>query len=181
MPRLQPLASNQITKDTKAAFEKHLRDHQSRITNMKATMGRSVLAFEIYMKWYDLYENVKVITGSRLAYLFAHSISLGSNCPLCTTYFRKLIIDNHEKPGDLTLTDDEQLLLDFGSNIANNKGQIADELYEAVSKKYSEEELVVLVAFAGQMIATNVFSNVFEVEIDEYLAEYVSIKNGKNG
>jgi len=176
MSRVKPLLPENLSNDTKAAFEKHVREHQSRITNMKATMGRSVLAFEIYMRWYDLYENVRKITGERLAYLFSHAISQGSNCPLCTTYFRKLIMENGEKPEQLSLSDDEQLLLDFGSAISNNKGEVADELYEQVSKKYSEEQLVVLVAFAGQMIATNVFSNVFEVQIDDYLAPYVSIK-----
>src|SRR6478752_5201524 len=115
MPRLLPLTDAQLSADTKAAFEKHIREHQSRITNMKATMGRSVLAFEIYMRWYDLYEKVKAITGERMAYLFAHSISLGSNCPLCTTYFRKVIIENGERPEELVLTEEEQVLLDFGS------------------------------------------------------------------
>ena len=175
MPRLSPLTDVQLSTDTRAAFEKHIREHQSRITNMKATMGRSVLAFEIYMRWYDLYENVKAITGERLAYLFAHSISLGSNCPLCTTYFRKVIIENGEKPEELLLSEEEQMLLDFGSEISVRSGEISEELYKKIAAKYSEEELVVLVAFAGQMIATNVFSNVFEVQIDDYLAPYVSM------
>jgi hypothetical protein len=175
MPRLQPLTNEQLPRDTKEAFEKHVREHQSRITNMKATMGRSVLAFEIYMRWYDLYEKVKEITGERMAYLFSHSISLGSNCPLCTTYFRKVIIENGEKPEELILTEDEQSLLDFGSEISISKGEISDTVYNKVAAKYSEEQIVLLVAFAGQMIATNVFSNVFAVEIDDYLTPYVSV------
>ncbi len=138
-------------------------------------MGRSVLAFEIYMRWYDLYESVKKITGNRLAYLFAHSISSGSNCPLCTTYFRKVIIENGEKPEKLVLTEEEQTLLDFGSEISIQSGRISEELYQRVAKKYNEEEIVVLIAFAGQMIATNVFSNTIEVEIDDYLAPYTSL------
>lgn len=179
MPRLLPLTEQNTPADTKAAFEKHVRQHQSRITNMKATMGRSVLAFEIYMRWYDLYEQVKKITGERMAYLFAHSISLGSNCPLCTTYFRKLIIENGEKPEELFLNEDEQTLIDFGNEISIYSGEVDAELFETLSKKYNEEEMVVLVAFAGQMLATNVFSNVFEVEIDEYLAPYVSLNKNE--
>jgi hypothetical protein len=133
MPRLQPLTPDTFSADTKAAFEKHVREHQSRITNMKATMGRSVLAFEIYMRWYDLYENLKAITGARLAYLFAHSISMGSNCPLCTTYFRKMIIENNEKPEELILTEEEQQLLDLGSEISKHNGEIKDELYNRIA------------------------------------------------
>ncbi len=175
-PRLLPLTEKQLSPDTQAAFEKHVREHHSRITNMKATMGRSVLAFEIYMRWYELYEKVKTITGERMAYLFAHAISQGSNCPLCTTYFRKIIMENGEKPEDLSLTEEEQMLLDFGSEISVNSSEVNSDLYDNMAKKYSEEEMVVLVSFAGQMIATNVFSNVFEVEIDEYLAPYSSLK-----
>ena len=175
MPRILPLTDSNITDETKSAFERHVREHQSRITNMKATMGRSVLAFEIYMRWYDLYENVKSITGHRLAYLFAHAISSGSNCPLCTTYFRKVIIENGEKPEELLLSEDEQDLIDFGSEMSIYTGEVDEELYQRIARKYSEQEIIVLVAFAGQMIATNVFSNTLQVEIDDYLAPYTSL------
>lgn len=175
MPRILPLAADKISSETKEAFEKHFHEHHSRITNMKATMARSLLAFEIYMRWYDLYDAIIAITGERLACFFAHSISLGSHCPLCTTYFRKILIEHGEKPEAFTLSDDEQALLDFGSAMANNRGEVADELYEALRKIYSEKDIVVLVAFAGQMIATNVFSNALEVEIDDYLAPYTSL------
>jgi hypothetical protein len=38
--------------------------------------------------------------------------------------------------------------------------------------------MVVLIAFAGQMIATNIFSNVTETNIDEYLFDYLpSVKD----
>src|SRR5687768_2521673 len=137
MPRLKPLANDKLSVETKEAFEKHVREHQSRITNMKATVGRSVLAFEIYMGWYDLYEKVKAITGERLAYLFAHSISVGSNCPLCSTYFRKVIIENGEKPEELILTEEEQLVLDFGSEISINSGNVDEQLYKKMTDKYS--------------------------------------------
>jgi hypothetical protein len=175
MPRLQPLPLNHLSAETAAVFDEHVQEQHSRITNMKATMGRSVLVFDIYMRWYDLYERVKTIIGARAAYLFAHAISLGSNCPLCTTYFRKAIIDNGENPSQISLTDAEQELLDFGSAIATKNGEVDNTLYDAVKIRYSETELVVLVGFAGQMIATNIFNNVFEVEIDEYLAPYVSM------
>ena len=37
--------------------------------------------------------------------------------------------------------------------------------------------MVILIAFAGQMIATNVFSNVIETDIDEYLLDYLPTAN----
>ena len=127
------------------------------------------------MQWYPLYEQVKQILGNRLAYLFAHAVSEGSNCPLCTTFFRRIIIDNGEQPENLQLTDYEQLVVDFGSEIAQHKGEVADGLYDRISQYFTDEPLVVLVAFAGQMIATNIFNNALQVEIDEYLYPYLPL------
>lgn len=177
MSRLYPLPLEALLPETAAVFEMHVQNHHSRITNMKATMGRSLEVFDIYMRWYDLYEQVKKIAGARSAYLFAHSISLGSNCPLCTTYFRKIIIDNGENPAQLILTGDEQILVDFGAEIASKNGKVSEAIYNKIKARYTEKDLVILAGFAGQMIATNVFSNIFEVEIDDYLAPYVSMNN----
>ncbi|WP_128547376.1 carboxymuconolactone decarboxylase family protein [Larkinella soli] len=175
MPRIQPLRRDQAPPEVQAAYDRHVADYPgSRITNMKATLGRSLPAFLIYMQWYPLYEEVKTIVGRRPAYLFAHAISLGSNCPLCTTFFRRIIIDNGEKPEDLQVTEPEQLLLDFGSHMALNRGEVPDGLFERIRKDYTDEQIVVLVAFAGQMIATNIFNNALEVEIDEYLQPYLA-------
>ena len=176
MSRIQPLSIKDASAETIAAFELHKSSYNARITNMKATLAHSLVAFEVYMEWYRLYEQIKNITGERMAYLFAYSVSKSSNCPLCTTFFRKLIIDNGEKPDDLILTEQEQLLLDFGSEISAKQGKITDELFEQISKFYTTEQLVELIAFSGQMIATNVFSNVIDTDIDEYLFSYLPFK-----
>src|ERR1043165_4319914 len=177
MPRISPITESAITEDVRKAFENHANSHNARITNMKATMGKALPVFRVYMEWYELYEEVKKITGERMAYLFAYAISESSNCPLCTTFFRKIIVENGEKPEDLVLTTDEQTLLDFGSTIALNRGEVLPELYDKIALKYNEREIITLIGFAGQMVATNIFNNVLEVQIDDYLAPYVSIKS----
>jgi len=175
MARIRPVTEREILPQVKLAFDDHIKKYHARITNMKATLGHSLLAFEIYMQWYPLYEEIKKILGNRLAYLFAWSISNASNCPLCSTYFRKIIIDSGENPENLELTDAEKKLLDFGSTIALQQGNIPDVIYNDIAKQYSEKEIVLLIAFAGQMIATNIFNNVIETEIDEYLADYLPL------
>lgn len=177
MTRIQALPVEETSLEVAAAYELHKQQYNARITNMKSTLGHSLIAFEVYMEWYRLYERMKSITGERMAYLFAYSVSKGSNCPLCTTFFRKIIIDHGEKPEDLELNEKEQLLLDFGSAIAQNQGVIPDELFDEVSKLYSTSELVELIAFAGQMIATNVFNNVIGTDIDDYLFSYLPFQN----
>jgi hypothetical protein len=179
MARIKPVTETEIFPAVKHAFADHTKKYNARITNMKATLGHSLPAFETYMQWYPLYEEIKKILGDRLAYLFAWSISNASNCPLCTTYFRKTIIDAGENPENLELSDSEQKLLDFGSAIAQQQGNINDAIYNDIAKQYSEKEMVLLIAFAGQMIATNVFNNVIETEIDEYLADYLPLTKPK--
>src|SRR6266487_4838470 len=107
MARTPPLTNDEIPASTRLAFEKHIAEYKSRITNMKATLAHSLLSFEVYMDWYPLYEEVKKILGERLACLYAYSISHATDCPLCSTYFRKIIIDAGEKPEDLVLNEDE--------------------------------------------------------------------------
>jgi hypothetical protein len=174
MARVEPLTTKEVSPSVKVAFEKHVQEYGGRITNMKATLGHSLPAFEAYMQWYPLYAEVEKILGKRMASLYAHAISCAADCPLCSTFFRKIIIDSGEKPEQLELTETQRDILNFGSGITKHKGNIADHLYNAVAVNYKESEMVILVAFAGIMIATNVFNNVIETEIDEYLSAYRS-------
>lgn len=174
MARIEPLKTSEVAPPVKIAFERHVQEYGGRITNMKATLGRSLISFEAYMQWYPLYTEVEKILGKRMASLYAHSISCAADCPLCSTFFRKIIIDSGETPEKLDLTESQKNVLDFGSGIAKHKGNIADHLYNSVATNYSEADMVILTAFAGIMIATNVFNNVVETEIDEYLSAYRS-------
>src|SRR5215204_657096 len=174
MSRIKPLSENELLPSVKIAFERHIKEYNGRITNMKATLGHSLPAFEAYMQWYPLYTEVEKILGKRMACLYAHSISCAADCPLCSTFFRKIIIDSGETPEKPELTESEKDVLNFGSALTKHKGNIADQLYNAIAVKYNETEMVVLTAFAGIMIATNVFNNVIETEIDEYLSAYRS-------
>ncbi|MFZ8455754.1 hypothetical protein ACO1M1_14825, partial [Staphylococcus aureus] len=77
---------------------------------------------------------------------------------LCSTYFRKIIIDSNENPEALVLTKEEKDLLSFGATMARYKGFVPDEIFEPIRQQYSDKEIVVLTAFAGIMIATNIFN-----------------------
>ena len=173
MARINPVTEKNISSSLQQAFDHHVQTYHSRITNMKATLAHSLPSFEVYMQWYVLYEEIKKLLGERLAYLFAWSVSYASNCPLCTTYFRKIMIEKGENPESLELTPFEKQVLDFGSAIAVNQGHIDEEIYRETAQHFTDEEMVLLIAFAGQMIATNIFNNVIQTEIDDYLHQYL--------
>ncbi|SFW33763.1 carboxymuconolactone decarboxylase family protein [Chitinophaga sancti] len=172
MPRINPLPLAETPYNVQMAYTAHSTRYNARITNMKATLGRSLVAFEVYMSWYPLYEQIKTFIGKRPACLFAYTVSAGSNCQFCSAYFRKIMIDNDQVPEELEYAGNEQLLIDFGNAIALNQGRIPDELFSQVTGLYTPQQVVELVAFAGQMIASSVFNNVMETEIDEYLSSY---------
>ena len=173
MPRINPVSKTDVPQPLQKAFDEHVRTYNTRITNMKATLAHSLPAFEVYMQWYVLYEEMKKFLGERLAYLFAWSVSYASNCPLCTTYFRKIMIDKGENPESLELSVFEKQVLDFGSAIAVQQGHIDEEVYLKTAEYFNDEEIILLIAFAGQMIATNIFNNVIQTDIDDYLHEYL--------
>src|SRR5262245_60018403 len=111
MVRIEPVTSKEISPSLEAAFEKHVREYGGRITNMKSTLGHSLVAFKAYMEWYPLYAEVEKILGKRMASLYAHSISCAADCPLCSTFFRKIIIDSGETPEKLELTESQKDVL----------------------------------------------------------------------
>ena len=124
MARIQPISIDKAPAPLKTAFFNHIAEYKTHITNTKATLGHSLPAFEAYMQWYPLYEQVQRLLGARLASLYAFAISEASHSPLCSTFFRKIIIDAGEEPDHLELSPEEQLLLDFGATIAREKGQM---------------------------------------------------------
>ncbi|MEI9918459.1 MAG: hypothetical protein WDO14_06615 [Bacteroidota bacterium] len=174
MPRIFPLPEESTPAETRIAYSQHKAIYNARITNMKATLGHSYTAFNSYMQWYPLYQEVKAIIGNRLAPIYAGSISEAAECPLCSTYFRKAIVEAGEDPENLTVSDKDQHLLNFGAAIARNKGIVPDEIFEPIREQFSDREIVILTAFAGIMIATNIFNNVIETQIDEYLHPYLA-------
>jgi hypothetical protein len=58
MARISPLSASETSPAVKAAFTRHAEEYNARITNMKSTLGHSIVAFEVYMQWYPLYEQV---------------------------------------------------------------------------------------------------------------------------
>lgn len=176
MARIKPVDTDNIPAPVREAFEQHVSSHDATITNMKATLAHSLLSFNVYMQWYLLYEKVQELIGDRAASLYAYSISFASNCPLCSTFFRRILMQSGSKPEDLVLAEYERKLMDFGSSIAMYKGCINDFVFEDLSKFHNHEEMVLLTAFAGQMMATNIFSNVTETDLDAYLLDYIPAK-----
>jgi alkylhydroperoxidase family enzyme len=171
MARIAPLSDSQIPAASRAELDRHVAAHGS-VTNMKRTLARSPVALRVLLEWYALRDEVQPFLGERLMVLFAHSVSVQSDCLICSTFFRRLIIEADDDPDELVLDAWEQTVVEFGRQLARDANSVSDELFARLAERLKPEQIVALTAFAGLMIATNVFNNAIQVELDEYLWRY---------
>jgi alkylhydroperoxidase family enzyme len=136
---------------------------------MKRTLARSPAALHALMQWYDLRDEVQPFLGERLTVLFAHAISTQTDCLICSTFFRRLLLESGENANDLVLNDRERVVVAFGRQLAQNPNGVDENLYAQFSALFGPDQIVALTAFGGLMIATNVFNNALKVDLDEYL------------
>ena len=159
------------SEETRAAYDEEERE-RGHVTNMKRTLLHSLPAFHAYMEWYTLRDTIVPVIGERAADVFAHTISTENDCLICSTFFRRILIDSGISPDAFEPTADEALLIEFGRAIVRHPNGVDAGLWWRLKARFSEPELVNLVAFAGLMVATNLFNNVVAVELDHELQPY---------
>jgi len=169
--RIRPVDYEEAPPEARAAYDGVVRD-LGRITNMKRTLLHSLPAFRALMEWYSLRDTVQPFLGERLTNLFSHAISAENDCLICSTYFRRALIDAGENPDALELDEREELVIEFARRLAEPFGRVPDDLYARLAGRFSDEQIVALTAFGALMVATNVFNNALEVEFDGYLEPY---------
>jgi alkylhydroperoxidase family enzyme len=169
--RIAPIEPTDADPRAREELDRQLAAH-GRLTNMKRTLAHSGTALHALMTWYPLRDRVAGFLGERATTLFAHAISAGTDCLICSTFFRRIIIDSGEDPDALALDDREQLVVDYGVQLARDSGDVSDDLYRRLAAFLKPPEIVDLTAFGAMMIATNVVNNALRVDLDEYLQPY---------
>ena len=144
----------------------------AKMTNMKWTLAHAPAALRALLEWYPLHEQVVPFLGDRRATLFCHAISTESDCLICSTFFRRILIDAGEDPDALGLDEEDELVVAFGMRLAHDPHAVDDELYARLADRYTDEQIVVLTAFGAIMIATNVFNDALRVPLDSHLEQY---------
>jgi len=171
MPRIHPVERAEAAPEIGAAYDGVVREH-GRITNMKRTLLHSKPAFDALMEWYPLRDTVAPFLGERLTNIFAHAISSENDCLICSTFFRRILIDAGENPDQFSLDEREQAVVDFGRHLAKPFARVPDEVFARVAALFTEEQIVALTAFGAMMVATNIVNNVLDIPLDGYLEDY---------
>jgi hypothetical protein len=157
--------------EQKALYDSQIAAH-GRITNMKKTLLNSPLSFKVLMEWYPLRDAVCEFVDGLGVNAFCYAISNENDCIICSTFFRRLLISSGFDPDNLELDADNKLLWDFGRALVERPRNIPDTLFVELKKRYNEEQIVMLTAFGGMMIATNLINNALEVPLDGYLNDF---------
>jgi alkylhydroperoxidase family enzyme len=168
--RIRQIDYSTAPETTKRAHDQHL--SIARITNMKRTLLRSVPAFDALMAWYPLRDATIPILGERLTTIFAHAISAETDCLICSTFFRRILIDAGEDPDHLELDAREQAVVAFARRIGHSPFAVPDEIFAPMRELFNEEAIVTITAFGALMVATNVVNNALDIPLDEYLEPY---------
>src|SRR3954469_807656 len=171
MARIPPLDHDDASPEARAAHDDHKRD-VGRITNMKRTLLHSLPAFRALMEWYPLRDAVQPFLGERLTTLFAHAISAETDCLICSTFFRRMLIQTGDNPDRLKLDERETAVMEFGRALAVSPFKVSDDVYRKMEAHFDTAQIVALTAFGALMVATNVVNNALDVDLDEYLQPY---------
>jgi alkylhydroperoxidase family enzyme len=171
MPRIVPVDYESAIPEAKSQYDRVVAE-LGRMTNMKRTLLHSLPSFKALMEWYPLREDVATFLGERLTNLYTLAISAETDCLVCSTYFRRALIEAGENPDDFQTNDQEETVLEFGRCLAKPGASVPSELYGRLSDSYTDAQMVALTAFGAMMVATNVFNNALEVDLDDYLKPY---------
>ena len=175
-----PPAPDPLHPAARQELDRQLAAH-GRVTNMKRTLAHSPAALTALMQWYPLRDEVAAFLGDRLTTLFAHAVSTETECLICSTFFRRILIEAGEDPDHLHLDDREAAVIAYGVALAQEQGRASDVVFEPVARFLDSPQIVALTAFGGMMIATNLFVNALRIELDEYLWAYRRAGSVKEG
>ena len=90
-------------------------------------------------------------------------------------FFTKILVDAGIDMKTFELDEKQKLLQEFGSALVlDPKGKINEDMIERMRKFFTDEQIVLLDAFGAIMIATNLINSSLKVDLDGYLAGYVS-------
>lgn len=162
-----PITSyDQLDEAAKAASDRHVEQYGGPISTLDATLLGHLPSFTAYSQWFTLRDAVVPYVGERAVSLFCLAISDEYGSPMCAEYFRAVLVDAGEDLDNPQVTETEQLLIDWGRLIARDPHGVPDEMYAHLEERFNPTLRTLLVAFAGLMVAVNLFTTVGRVPVD---------------
>lgn len=167
MARVKFITAEEVTGKAKEAYDELV--SQGKLSNMKQALLQDYATYDAFMGWYTSWARLVEIVGEKAATIYAHSVSTTNGCLLCSLFFISDLKELGLDPDQLEFDDKERVLAQLGEQIVKDPTAVSDELIDELKSYYSDSEVVAIVGFAAQMIATNNFNSVLKIDVDERL------------
>ena len=167
MARVKFITAEEVTGKAKEAYDELA--SQGKLTNMKQALLQDYATYDAFMGWYTSWNRLVEIIGEKSATIYAHSVSTTNGCLLCSLFFISDLKALGLDPDHLEFDEKEKILAQLGAQIVKDPTNVSDELIDSLKKYYNDSEVVAIVGFAAQMIATNNFNSVLKIDVDERL------------
>ncbi len=144
------------------------------LTNMKKALLQDYATYDAFMGWYTSWARLVEVVGEKDATLYSHAISTTNSCQLCSLFFISDVKALGLDPANLQYDEKEKLLTDLGRQIVKDPTKVSDETFDQLHKYFTDSEIVAIVGYAGQMIATNNFNSVLKIDVDKRLIPIIN-------
>ena len=172
MARIRQIDYENAAPEVKAAHDHHI-NNVGRMTNMKRTLLNSVPTFEVLMDWYRMRDEARKFLDDLEINFFCYTISSENECLICSLFFIKILRDKGIDYETYRFNARQKALIDYGKAIIENVKEIPDKVFDSLKEHFTDEQIVVLTGFAAMMVATNLINHTLEVDLDDYLEEYI--------
>jgi alkylhydroperoxidase family enzyme len=172
MARIKLVEQNEATGAEKERYDELA--GRNAVTNMKKGLLNDAATYDAYMAWYTSWNRLVEVIGEKDAILYAHKISTTNSCQLCSLFFISDVKGLGLDPANLVYDEKETLLARLAEQIVKDPTAVSDELIDSLKKFFNDQELVVIVGFAGQMIATNNFNSILKIDVDKRLLPIIN-------
>ena len=172
MARIKLVEQNEATGAEKERYDELA--GRNAVTNMKRGLLNDAATYDAYMGWYTSWNRLVEVIGEKDSVLYAHAISTTNSCQLCSLFFISDVKGLGLDPANLVYDKKEQVLADLAQAIVKNPTAVSDEIFDRLREFFNDQEIVVIVGFAGQMIATNNFNSVLKIDVDQRLLPIIN-------
>ncbi len=162
MARIEPISTEKASEKIEKMNDEYSR--KVKLNNMKRTLLHNTVAFEALTGFHKLYDEAKGFISELDVNLFCYAISFENDCMVCSEIFKSFLNEQGVDFDTLIMTPEEQALISFGRNIADNPHEVFEDQIEEMKEFFNEEQLVVLTSLAAMMVASNIFNTVLDVE-----------------
>lgn len=136
-----------------------------RITNVKRIILNHLPSFiSLELGQYDLDDDLQRLIGKLDGDIFEYAISVQNECLVCTTYFSRLLREEHGlDPNTFEFTDRQKLLIEYGQKLAGHPKEIDDELFGRMQAEFDNEQIVAITTMGVMMVAMNYFNEALQI------------------